>query len=185
MAPIPKRLEHYLKKPYNNNDIIGFFSLYFIFVFFIPYIIFNYMSFEIFITYFANVDIIANVLSVNYPDYFIKWYSVYNDTLRGYLSFNIISVVALSGIFYFGIKDTKRSDTERLVIMIIMSIVTWTLPTLGIPYMNYKVEEYLINNEDITEKEYHKYRLSITIALSLMFFFIEYFIISNVEKLKL
>jgi len=185
MASIPKRLDRYLKQPYNKNDVIGFLSLYLIFVFLIPYLIFNYMSFEMFITYFANVDIIANVLSVNYPDYFIKWYSVYNDTLRGYLSFNIISVAALSGIFYFGIKDTKRSDTERLVIMITMSILTWTLPTLGIPYMNYKVEEYLINSQDINKTEYDKYRFLITISISLMFFLSEYFIISNIEKLKL
>ena len=75
MASIPKRLDRYLKQPYNKNDVIGFLSLYLIFVFLIPYLTFNYMSFEMFITYFANVDIIANVLSVNYPDYFIKWYT--------------------------------------------------------------------------------------------------------------
>ena len=57
----------------------------------------------------SNVDIVANLLAINFPDYFIKWYSVYNDSLRGYLSFNIAGVVALAGIFTFGLNVKERS----------------------------------------------------------------------------
>ena len=43
--------------------------------------------------------------------------------------------------------------------MIVMSIVTWTLPTIGIPYMNYHIEQYLENHREITPKQYNSYRL--------------------------
>lgn len=185
MPAVPKRMQTNLDSPYDKNDVIGFFTLYALVAFIIPYLLFKYASFELFITYFANVDIVANILSVNFPDFFVKWYSVYNDSLRGYLSFNIISVIALSGIFYFGIKDVKRTPNERWVIMIIMSIITWTLPTAGIPFMNEKIEEYLINTDDITEDQYSSYRLFITIAISFLFLQTEWLLIGYIERLKL
>lgn len=185
MPEIPKRLEDELQTPYDREDIIGFFVLYVLVVAVIPYLLSQYAPFEVFITYFANVDIVANLLAINFPDYFIKWYSVYNDTLRGYLSFNIIGVVALAGIFYFGLNVKERSKGERWAIMIVMSIVTWTLPTIGIPYMNYHIEQYLENHKELTPKQYNSYRLGITIALSLIFLKLEWMAISYIEKLKL
>lgn len=185
MPSIPKRLKQHLESPYDKKDVFGFIIIYTLISFVVPYILFHYASFEIFITYFANVDIVANILAVNFPDYFIKWYSVYNDTLRGYLSFNIISVIALSGIFYFGLSDNKRTKNERWAIMIIMSIITWTLPTLGIPYMNNKIEEYLVNADDITEEQYNTYRLGITLALSFLFLRLEWLLVGYIERLKL
>jgi hypothetical protein len=184
MVNVPKRLKTHINSPYDRNDIIGFLILYIIFVFIIPYLLFHHASFKLFVTYFANVDIIANILAVNYPDYFIKWYSFFNVSLRGYLSFNIISIVALSGIFYFGIKDIKRSPYERLAIMIIMSIVTWTLPTLGIPYINNKIEEFL-QKININENQYDIYRGIITISISFLFLLLEWVLISYTKKLKL
>jgi len=185
MPEIPKRLETNLSSPYDKQDIIGFFILYTLVVAVVPYILFHYASFEIFITYFANVDIVANILAVNFPNYFIKWYSVYNDSLRGYLSFNIISVVALSGIFYFGLVAKGRSTREKWAIMIIMSIITWTLPTLGIPFMNHKVEEFLEKNDNITPEQYGTYRFFITVAISFLFLKLEWLAIGSIERLKL
>ena len=185
MSDIPKRLKHHLNTPYDTADAVGFTILYTLIAFIIPYILFHYASFELFITYFANVDIVANILAVNFPDYFIKWYSVYNDTLRGYLSFNIISVIALSGIFYFGLASKGRSTKEKWGIMIIMSIVTWTLPTLGIPFMNHKVEEFLERNDNITPEQYDTYRFFITIAISFIFLQFEWLIVGFIERLKL
>lgn len=184
--PVPtKRLEEQINDPYDKQDTIGFFILYIVFVAMIPYVLFHYASFEVFVTYFANVDIVANILAMNYPEYFIKWYNVYNDTLRGYLSYNVISVIALSGIFYFGLSESKRTKNERWAIMIIMSVITWTLPTLGIPYMNNKIEDYLINSKDITEDQYDTYRLFITIGLSLSFLMVEWMLVGYIERLKL
>ena len=185
MPDIPERLKKNLASPYDTQDIIGFFILYTLFVAILPYILFHYAPFELFITYFANVDIVANLLAVNFPDYFIKWYSVYNDTLRGYLSFNIISVVALSGIFYFGLVAKGRSTKEKWAIMIIMSIVTWTLPTLGIPFMNHKVEEFLEKIDHITPQQYNTYRFFITVAISFLFLQLEWLAIGSIERLKL
>jgi len=185
MPEIPKRLKDELQTPYDKEDVIGFFVLYVLVVAIIPYLLSQYAPFEIFITYFANVDIVANLLAVNFPDYFVKWYSVYNDTLRGYVSFNIIGVVALAGIFYFGLNVKQRSIHERWAIMVIMAIVTWTLPTIGIPYMNYHIEQYLENHKELTPVQYNSYRLGITIALSFIFLQLEWFFIRNIEKLKL
>jgi len=185
MPVIPKRLRDNLDSPYDNADVVGFIIMYTLVVFIMPYILFKYASFEVFITYFANVDIVANILAVNFPDYFVKWYSVYNDTLRGYLSFNIISVIALSGIFYFGLTSNGRSTNEKWLIMIIMSIITWTLPTLGIPLMNHKVEDFLEKNDDITPEQYNAYRLVITIAISFIFLQLEWLAVAYIERLKL
>ena len=185
MPQIPKRLKEHLESPYDKQDVIGFVTIYTLVVAIIPYLLFKHASFELFITYFANVDIVANILSVNFPNYFIKWYSVYNDTLRGYASFNIISVIALSGIFYFGLNAKNRSINEKLVIMIIMSIVTWTLPTLGIPYMNHSVEEFLEKNDDITPEQYGTYRLLITVGISFIFLQLEWLCVGYIERLKL
>lgn len=185
MPVIPKRLKEHLESPYDNADVVGFIIMYTLVVFIMPYILFNYASFEVFITYFANVDIVANILAVNFPDYFVKWYSVYNDTLRGYLSFNIISVIALSGIFYFGLASKGRSANEKWLIMVIMSIVTWTLPTLGIPFMNHKVEDFLEKNDNITPEQYNGYRLVITIAISFIFLQLEWLAVAYIERLKL
>lgn len=180
-----KRMQKAIDAPYDKQDVIGFFILYVVFVAIIPYILFHHASFEIFITYFANVDIVANILATNYPDYFVKWYNVYNDTLRGYISFNIISVIALSGIFYFGLAEVKRSMNEKWAIMVVMSIITWTLPTLGIPYMNNKIQDYLEKSDDITPEHYGTYRLFITLALSFSFIILEMLVVNFIERLKL
>lgn len=185
MTSISKRLKMDLESEYDNKDVIGFIIIYFIVVLIIPYILFHYASFTVFVTYFANVDIISNVLAVNFPDYFIKWYTVYNNTLSGYISYNTLNIIALSGIFYFGIKDFKHSKTEKFIIMIIMSIFTWTLPSLGIPFMNEKIEDFLKNNKKIKFKHYNIVRLLITICISLIFLFIEIFIIRFIKTLKL
>lgn len=185
MPTIPDRLKKQLESPYDKADAIGFIIMYTLVTFIVPYILFHYAPFSIFITYFANVDIVANILSVNFPNYFVKWYSVYNDTLRGYLSFNIISVIALSGIFYFGLVAKGRSNYEKWAIMIIMSIVTWTLPTLGIPFMNHKVEDFLERNDNITHEQYGTYRFFITILISFLFLQFEWVAIGYIERLKL
>ena len=78
-----------------------------------------------------------------------------------------------------------RSTKEKWGIMIIMSIVTWTLPTLGIPFMNHKVEEFLERNDNITPEQYDTYRFFITIAISFIFLQFEWLIVGFIERLKL
>ena len=185
MPEVPHRLKHHLGTQYDTADFVGFMLLYILVIFVVPYILFHHASFEVFVTYFANVDIVANLLAINFPDYFIKWYSVYNDTLRGYISFNTISVIALSGIFYFGLTARGRTRRERWAIMIIMSIVTWTLPTLGIPYMNNRIEQFLQENDHVSPEKYDTYRLLITVAISFLFLQVERLLIHSIKELNL
>lgn len=51
--------------------------------------------------------------------------------------------------------------------------------------MNEKIEEYLINAQDITEDQYASYRFFITIAISFLFLQIEWLLIGYIERLKL
>lgn len=122
----------------NFKKIIGFLITYVIVLFYIPYYLYFNASDTVFITYFANVDIVANILSVNFPEYFKAFYDIEPSTVLHYISFNVIGIVALTGIFTHGIslKNKKRySDISILITLIIMSVVTWTLPTQLIPYM--------------------------------------------------
>ena len=82
-----------------NKIIIGFAFIYGIVLTCIPYYLYKFSIFTNFITYIANVDLIANVLATNFPDYFKLVYNITPESIVGYISFNIITLIALSGIF--------------------------------------------------------------------------------------
>ena len=56
------------------KNVIGFIVLFIFVIIVIPYVLAMYAPFAVFITYFANVDIVANILSINYPSYFLQFY---------------------------------------------------------------------------------------------------------------
>jgi hypothetical protein len=120
-----------------NKIIIGFAVVYVIILYVIPHILYKFAPFTSFITYIANVDLITNVLSTNIPSYFKYTYNSDSKTLLGYLSFNIISLYALSGIFLYGLqlKLVGHSNSIAFKSMIAVSIITFTLPTLLIPFL--------------------------------------------------
>ena len=120
-----------------NKTIFGFFAMYVFILYVIPYILYNYAKFTSFITYIANVDLIANVLATNFPSYFKYTYDSDSKTLLGYLSFNVISLYALSGIFLYGLqlKLVGHNNNVAFKSMIAVSIITFTLPTLLIPFL--------------------------------------------------
>ena len=120
-----------------NKIIIGFAIVYIIILYVIPHILYKFAKFTSFITYIANVDLIANVLATNIPSYFKYAYDSTSKTLLGYLSFNIISLYALSGIFLYGLqlKLVGHNNTIAFKSMIAVSIITFTLPTLLIPFL--------------------------------------------------
>ena len=167
-----------------NKDIIGFVILYGVIILIVPYFLKKYTPFPVFATYFANIDIIANILSLNYPDYFHHFYDpFYKESLKNYLSFNLISIISLSGIFLVGLRHDSKHIEEKIAIMIIMSIVTFTLPTEGLPFLNKKVEDYLISGGYLTENHKEKEReIGITILLSLIFIVLEFYIISKLTQ---
>jgi len=160
------------------QNFIGAFIIYIGVIVIIPYFLFKYTAFSLFITWFANVDIVANILSINWPEYFKKVYDINPKTFMEYLSYNAISLVALSGIFIHGLRQHKENKLKTLVIMIVMSIITWTLPTQGIPFVNKKIDEYIISHNDhIVHDSFKREKLIITILVSLCFVFVEWLII--------
>ena len=160
------------------SDIIGFLIIYIGIIVIVPYLLLKFAPFSVFITWFANVDIVANILSINFPQYFKQAYNINPSTLTQYLSYNAISLVALSGIFIHGLRTHDRNKLKTLVTMIIMSIVTWTLPTQGIPYMNNKIDAYIRSrNQNMSNKEFKQEKIIITMLISLLFVFIEWLII--------
>lgn len=160
------------------QEFIGAIIIYIGVIVIIPYLLFKYLPFSLFITWFANVDIVANVLSINWPEYFKKVYDINPKTLMEYLSYNVISLVALSGIFIHGLRQHKENKLKTLVIMIVMSIITWTLPTQGIPLVNKKIDEYIIShNEHIDHDSFKREKFLITILVSLCFILAEWIVI--------
>lgn len=175
-----KHLKHEHSK---IKDITGFIILFLVFIFVIPYLLFKYTSFAIFITYFANVDIIANILAINFPAHFHHLYDpLIQRTLWQYISFNLLSLIALTGIFLAGIHTKGLTKTERIITMIIMAIITWTLPTQGIPYLNNKVQKYLKLDGILKKEEDKRTGVVLTVLISLGFIFLEYLLISLIVK---
>lgn len=159
---------------FNIKETLGFIIIYFIVICFISYYLYYNAHSTLFLTYFSNVDIVANILSINFPSYFSSIYNIDPKTIFQYISYNIISIVALSGIFIngLGLKNENHSDMSILVSMIIMSIITWTLPTQLIPYLENKFKEYF-NIKDTL------YDVIITTIISLIFVIVEGILIYN------
>ena len=122
-----------------DKSIVGFIIIYGIVLTIIPYYLYNFSRFTRFITYVANVDLIANVLATCLPKYFKSMYDTRTTTFSSYLSYNIITLYALSGIFLYGLqlKLVGHSDFVSFKSMIAVSIITFTLPTLLIPYLTH------------------------------------------------
>lgn len=119
------------------KSTLGFIIIYGIVLIAIPYYLIKKSYDTIFLTYFANVDIISNILAINFPSYFKNAYNFDPSGLGQNISYNIISLVALSGIFIHGLseKNKKVNDINIFVSMVIMAIITWTLPTKLVPYL--------------------------------------------------
>jgi len=96
-----------------------------------------------------------------------------------YISYNIISIVALSGIFIHGINEKnkkERSDLRILASMIVMSIITWTLPTDAIPYITNKIID-ILKYTHLYNKDSKFYDVIISSGVSIMFILLEGIII--------
>lgn len=155
------------------KNAIGFIVIYVFVLVVIPCHLYNNFDIAIFLTYFANVDIIANNLAINFPSYFNEIYDIHPKTIFENISYNIISLVALSGIFIYGLNsknNTNLSDVDILVAMIIMSIVTWTMPTKLIPYLFDNVKKWFSFKSD-------EFDVLLTTVISTLFVLFEFIII--------
>jgi small-conductance mechanosensitive channel len=182
-----------------DKTIIGFIIIYGVVLTLLPYLLYNHIRFTLFITYIANVDLIANVLSTSFPNYFKRAYDTTSNALPYYLSYNFITLYALSGIFLYGLnlKSLSHSDLETFKSMIAVAIITFTLPTLLIPYLTHYVNKlskyialnYIKGEHKTKNKTTNKIRLTnevidnisiiVSIVIACIFILLEGYFIEN------
>ena len=182
-----------------NKSIIGFIIIYGSVLTIIPFLLYNYSRFTRFITYVANVDLIANVLATSFPKYFKNAYDTKTSSFTGYLSYNFITLYALSGIFLYGLqlKLVGHNNSIAFKSMIAVSIITFTLPTLLIPYLthylnklskhiatNYIKEKHKSKDETnqeikLTDDVIDNISIIISMLIAIIFILIEGYIIEN------
>lgn len=182
-----------------DKSILGFIIIYGIILTILPYLLYNYSRFTRFITYVANVDLIANVLATSFPKYFKNAYDTKTTSFTGYLSYNFITLYALSGIFLYGLqlKLVGYSDTVSFKSMLAVSIITFTLPTLLIPYLTHylnilskHIALYYIKREHKTKDEAKQeikltnevidnITIIVSIVIASLFIIVEGYIIEN------
>ena len=156
----------------------AFFVVYIFIIMIMPYLLYNYAPFSLFLTYFANVDIIINILSIHFPDIYRRLYNEDYETFAQYVSFNTINLVALSGIFLHGLNSESKNKVKTFVSMLIMAIVTWTLPTDALPYMNKQIDKYMKQHHiHLDKKSYSDKKLLLIVLASLGFLVIEWILI--------
>ena len=147
----------YIDKEIYNDDNkesylhhhIGFIVWYIIFLGIIPFIIIKTGGIQGMRIYLPVIDLIANISSLsgkNNKQIFKDVYSLSPNNLISFISTNFVNLLALSGVAWNGVKVAmdKKSIIIGIHVMIIMYIMTYLLPTQGIPY----VVKYLEKNFD-------------------------------------
>ena len=115
--------------------LIGFVVVYVFFIcMLIPFLFYN-IPFWAFTIYVCNIDQIALALSVSFPEYFDYLYNDDSDDLWTDISFHIIKLVSLTGIFLYGLQMKKKGRKDIIVLegMITIAIITYTMPEYLMP----------------------------------------------------
>ncbi len=115
--------------------LIGFVVVYVFFIcMLIPFLFYN-IPFWAFTIYVCNIDQIALALSVSFPEYFDYLYNDDSDDLWTDISFHIIKLVSLTGIFLYGLQMKKKGRKDIIVLegMIAIAIITYTMPEYLMP----------------------------------------------------
>lgn len=115
--------------------LIGFVVVYVFFIcMLIPFLFYN-IPFWAFTIYVCNIDQIALALSVSFPEYFDYLYNDESDDLWTDISFHIIKLVSLTGIFLYGLQMKKKGRKDIIVLegMIAIAIITYTMPEYLMP----------------------------------------------------
>ncbi len=172
------------------KSVLGIIIVYIFIILFGIYITFHYFQFNYFILYISNVDLIANTLATAFPKMFKLAYNPSPDSVISYISYNSISLVALSGIFMAGLqmKLIGRSDWVAFESMVVVAIVTYTLPTALIPLITKLTDSIILNDilhKKITKKSDAILKLIISIFIVIGFLIIEHLIINNYVYTKL
>ena len=142
-----------VKKKEEENEIkkiVAILSWYIIFLGVVPKLITHFFSFDALRKYFPVIDLIANVFATVYPQYLYNLYSYSPANLALFISTNFISLLALLGVSWNIIHYYKKYKNMWFVIRLsaIWYVVTYLLPTMGIPYFL----KHLDSELDITSK---------------------------------
>jgi hypothetical protein len=175
-------------KDHNINYIKHFLGLLIyivIFVLIIPYFIIAYGYWNILSAYFPNLDMIATIIGYHGgPLNSFIWTHLYNPsdiTLTGYITSNIINLLALLGVIFVIIKYAQKSKTifpaaARASIMLLM---TYFIPGNFIVYLMNKFGKYL--NRFFLSKTIVHYLLVLVVGVltALVFIISEAILIDN------
>lgn len=169
----------------NIKSFVGLLFIYLIVICSGIYLSFHYFTETRFLLYISNVDLLANTLATAFPDIFKLAYNPDPDSLITYLSYNTISMVALTGIFIAGLhmKSVGKSDAIALQSMIIVGIVTYTLPTNLIPILTKLsdkfIENFIIHNKLNRSFGHAVLKLVIGLIVAIGFIGLEEFILKQ------
>jgi len=125
--------------------LIGFVVVYVFFIcMLIPFLFYN-IPFWAFTIYVCNIDQIALALSVSFPDYFDYLYNDDSDDLWTDISFHIIKLVSLTGIFLYGLQMKKKGRKDIIVLegMITIAIITYTMPEYLMPRLTNMLTKHI------------------------------------------
>ena len=125
--------------------LIGFVVVYVFFIcMLIPFLFYN-IPFWAFTIYVCNIDQIALALSVSFPEYFDYLYNDDSDDLWTDISFHIIKLVSLTGIFLYGLQMKKKGRKDIIVLegMIAIAIITYTMPEYLMPRLTNILTKYI------------------------------------------
>lgn len=154
---------------------------YIVFLGVIPLLIYKTLGFEALFIYIPTVDLIANIFS----SAVVRLQHVYTltpwDTLS-YVSTNFISLVALLGAAYHGLKATLRHGKIKhgFITLAVMFSITYLLPTPLIPWVISKINMAAYGTP-VTQEHFDTYGLIGGAVLSLVLVLIEARVIKSLH----
>ena len=144
------------KHKYNINIskiVFGFSAFLIIFMIIIPIILLKTKQYPILEAYMPNLDLIATVITWHGGPFNI-WEHLYPpspQTVYGFSSQTLINYMALLGLTYIVIRETKRTNSiiKGWAFAFVMLLMTYLLPSQIISYTMDKISE-LLNNSIIS-----------------------------------
>ena len=167
------KLKKKLDMHFNYKDALGYFIIYGVLILFMIPVMYNIAPFWLFIIYITNIDQLTLALTVSFPKYFNNVYTDDSEYLIPDISYHLIKIISLTGIFLYGLqmKLIGRKDIEVLEGMIVIAIITYTLPDFLLPYVSKYFHSFLKNIK------YSKIIISTSIAI--VFIIVEGIILTN------
>ena len=145
------------KHKYTTNIpkiVFGFAIFVLIFIIAIPILLLKNKKYNLLETYMPNIDLIATVITWHGGPYKI-WEHLYPPTpltIYGFSSQTLINYMALLGLTYIVIRETKRTNSiiKGLALAFVMLIMTYLLPSQLISYTMDKTSE-LLNQSNLSK----------------------------------